>query len=53
MNLGQMIWAYLRHRPWLTLLNVLLFALGVASLTVTLLFSQQTKFATDKGSPAA
>lgn len=43
MNIAQLVWAYLRHRPWLTLLNVLLLALGVATLTVMLLFAHQAE----------
>jgi len=43
MNILQLAFAYLRHRPWLTLLNVLLLALGVATLTVMLLFAHQAE----------
>lgn len=43
MNILQLVFAYLRHRPWLTLLNVLLLALGIATLTVMLLFAHQAE----------
>lgn len=43
MNILQLVLAYLRHRPWLTLLNVLLLALGLATLTVMLLFAHQAE----------
>ena len=43
MNILQLVFAYLRHRPWLTLLNVLLLALGLATLTVMLLFAHQAE----------
>lgn len=43
MNILQLVFAYLKHRPWLTLLNVLLLALGVATLTVMLLFAHQAE----------
>jgi putative ABC transport system permease protein len=43
MNILQLVFAYLKHRPWLTLLNVLLLALGIATLTVMLLFAHQAE----------
>lgn len=43
MNILQLVLAYLRHRPWLTLLNVLLLAMGLATLTVMLLFAHQAE----------
>ncbi len=43
MNILQLAFAYLLHRPWLTLLNVLLLALGLATLTVMLLFAHQAE----------
>lgn len=43
MNTLQLVFAYLKHRPWLTLLNVLLLALGIATLTVMLLFAHQAE----------
>lgn len=43
MNILQLVFAYLRHRPWLTLLNVVLLALGLATLTVMLLFAHQAQ----------
>ena len=41
MRLLQLAFAYLRHRPLNTLLNVILLALGVAMIVVLLLFSAQ------------
>ncbi len=41
MRLLQLAFAYLRHRPLNTLLNVILLALGVAMIVVLLLFSTQ------------
>ena len=41
MKLFQLAFAYLRHRPLNTFLNVILLALGVAMIVVLLLFSAQ------------
>ena len=41
MNLFVLIFAYLRSRPLNTLLNILLLSLGIAMITVLLLFSNQ------------
>lgn len=43
MNALQLALAYLRQRPLATALNVLLLALGVATITVLLLFSRQVE----------
>jgi len=41
MNLWKLSWAYLRFNPLTTVLNVLLLALGMATIVVLLLFSHQ------------
>lgn len=43
MNLFSLSLAYLRRRPWGTLLNVTLLALGIAIIVVLLLFSHQVE----------
>ena len=41
MNLLLLVWSYLKSRPLTTVLNILLLALGIAVITVLLLFSNQ------------
>lgn len=43
MNLIKLVFGYLRSRPLNTLLNILLLALGIAMITILLLFSKQLK----------
>jgi putative ABC transport system permease protein len=41
MNLFALIFAYLKARPLNTLLNILLLSLGIAMITILLLFNNQ------------
>ena len=41
MNLFTLIFSYLKSRPLNTLLNILLLALGIAMITVLLVFNNQ------------
>ena len=41
MNLLLLVWSYLKSRPLTTVLNILLLALGIAVITVLLLFNNQ------------
>ena len=41
MNLISLVWNYLRAKPMNTVLNILLLALGIAVITVLLLFNNQ------------
>lgn len=41
MNLAILVWSYLKARPLTTVLNVLLLALGIAVITVLILFTNQ------------
>jgi putative ABC transport system permease protein len=43
MNLIILVWSYLKSRPLNTLLNIMLLSLGIAVITVLLLFSRQMK----------
>jgi putative ABC transport system permease protein len=43
MNPFRLVLAYLRHRPLLTALNIVLLALGIATIVVLLLFSRQAE----------
>jgi putative ABC transport system permease protein len=41
MNLGLLVWSYLKAKPLNTVLNIVLLALGIAVITVLLLFNKQ------------
>ncbi|QOI97565.1 MAG: ABC transporter permease [Flammeovirgaceae bacterium] len=41
MNLGILVWSYLKARPLNTVLNIVLLSLGIAVMVVLLLFSRQ------------
>ncbi len=41
MNLGLLVWSYLKAKPLNTVLNILLLALGIAVIVVLLLFNKQ------------
>lgn len=43
MNLPFLVWSYLKARPLNTILNVVLLALGIAMITILLLFTKQLK----------
>jgi putative ABC transport system permease protein len=43
MNLTVLVWSYLKSRPLNTFLNIVLLSLGIAVITVLLLFSRQMK----------
>lgn len=41
MNIGFLVWSYLKAKPLNTVLNILLLALGIAVITILLLFNNQ------------